>query len=62
MSQRTTFRPDAIVVDERALRELRGQAELLGVNRRQLYGYALEFAVANADEFRTYAEGADDSQ
>lgn len=55
MSHRTTFRPDAIAVEERTLRRFRSQAELLAVNRRRLYGLALEFAVANADEFRTYA-------
>ncbi len=62
MSQRTTFRPDAIVVEERALRRFRSQAELLDVNRRRLYGLAIEFAVTDEDAFRAYVENSDRSR
>jgi len=62
MSRRTTFRPDAVEVEEHALRQFRSHAELLGVNRRRLYGLALEFAVENEDRFRAFAEDGDDSR
>lgn len=55
MSHRKTFRPDALVVETPALRHIRSDAELLGVNRRRLYGLAIEFAVANSAEFRSFA-------
>lgn len=50
------FRPDRIVVDEEALRFHRGLAATAGLNRRRVYGLALEFAFQREDAFKTFLE------